>query len=187
MFVTDDMIAAMVRRYGQPHRREFSFEVTEQELVRIRSSQKEGRNHDVTLYADKDGQVIVIAKHMYPPGLFRAPSGGLKPGESFEVGIEREMTEETGCAINLDRFLLQTSVRFKQGDDFVAWRSFVFLARYVGGDFEFTDRHEIKEVRLADWTEFDLFSQIMRATEIGGLHYRAALHDTVVELMAAET
>ncbi len=187
MFVTDDMIESMATRYGRPHEREFRFDVTAAELARIRSSQKEGRNHDVTLYIRKGAQLVLIAKHMYPPDLFRAPSGGLGPGESFETGIAREMAEETGCVIKLERFLLRTAVDFCHGSDCLFWRSFLFLASYKRGDFKYTDHDEIREVRLADWSEFDEFSRIMRATDIGGLHYRAALHETVVELIAAET
>ena len=186
MFVTDDMIVSMAARYGRPHEREFRFEATAAELVRIRSSQKEGRNHDVTLYIRKGDQLVVIAKHMYPPDLYRAPSGGLKPGEPFETGIAREMSEETGCEIELERFLLRTAVNFSHGSDSLFWRSFLFLAVYKSGDFKYTDHDEIRAVRLADWSEFEMFGRIMRASDIGGLHYRAALHETVVALIAAE-
>lgn len=186
MFVTDDMIECMAVQYGRPHSREFHFDVTATELARIRSSQKEGRNHDVTLYIRKGEQLVVIAKHMYPPDLYRAPSGGLKPGESFEAGISREMAEETGCEIKLDRFFLQTAVDFCNGSDTVFWRSFLFLASYKNGDFKYTDHDEIRAVRLADWSEFESFGRIMRLSDMGGLHYRAVLHEAVVELMAAE-
>ena len=177
------MIARMADRYGRPHAREFHFEVPQREIERIRSSQKNGRNHDVTLYIRKDGQIVVIAKHFYPPGMYRAPSGGLHPGEDLETGIAREVREETGCSINLDRFLLQTAVRFSNEHDSVFWRSFVFLADYQSGDFQQTDKHEIREVRLADWSEFESFGRIMRSLDIGGLHYRAALHEAVAELL----
>ncbi|MCX6836010.1 MAG: NUDIX hydrolase [candidate division Zixibacteria bacterium] len=182
--MTDDMIARMADRYGRPHRREFRFDVPQREVDRIRSSQKSGRNHDVTLYIRKDNQIVVIAKHFYPPGLYRAPSGGLHPGEDFETGIAREVSEETGCSITLDKFLLQTSVTFGNDHDSVFWRSFVVLADYQSGDFQFTDTHEIREVRLADWSEFESFGRIMREMNIGGLRYRAALHETVVELLS---
>ncbi len=184
MFVTEDKIAEMVRKYGRPHRRSYRFDVTRVELDRIRSSQKEGRNHDVTAYIRHGDQLVVIAKHMYPPGLYRAPSGGLKPGEPFEIGIAREVAEETGCRIALEFFLLTTSVDFVHGDDSIFWRSFVFMADYTDGDFNYTDHNEIRELKLADWSEFDRFGRMMRATDIGGLHYRAALHETVVELQA---
>ena len=173
----------MIERYGSPHERMYRFEVTPKEFQRIRSSQKHGRNHDVTLYVQKEGRLIVIAKPFYPPGVYRAPSGGLNPGESFEDGISREVAEETGCEIELEKFLLRTRVEFVNDGDVIRWRSFVLMARYVSGDFVWTDREEIREVKVVDWEDFEDFGRWMRRTEIGGLHYRAALHETVVELL----
>ncbi|MBD3257224.1 NUDIX domain-containing protein [candidate division GN15 bacterium] len=183
MYVTDEMIAEMVRDYGSPDEARYRIETTDREIRRIRSSQRDGRNHDVTLYVEKDDKLIVIAKHMYPPGLFRAPSGGLHRGETFQDGVRREMKEEIGCEVKLDQFLLKTSVDFVHDDDTVFWRSFVFTGRYVSGDFKYTDHHEIREVALVDWSEFTRFGSMMRQTEIGGLHYRAELHETVARLL----
>ncbi len=183
MYVTDEMIRRMVALYGVPDEVSFAFDVTERELKRIRSSQKHGRNHDVTMYIRKDDQLLVIAKHSYPPGLYRAPSGGLQPGENFHDGINREVAEEVGCEIKLDRFVLRTSATFAHQNDSITWRSFVFAADFVRGDFQFTDRREIREVRLVAWDEFDTFGRIMRRTDIGGLHYRAALHEVVRKLI----
>ena len=180
MFVTDDMIGEMVAAYGRPIPRKFSYDVTPREFDRIRASQKHDRNHDVTLYVGKEDRLIVIAKHFYPPGLYRAPSGGIQPGESWRDGIDREVSEEIGCEIELDRFLLSTEVTFTGHNKEIFWRSFVFLATYVSGDFNYTDHDEIKEVRQAHPSEFEQFGQIMRSSDIGGLHYRADLHDSVV-------
>jgi 8-oxo-dGTP pyrophosphatase MutT (NUDIX family) len=176
------MIDRMARRYGAPCVKTFKIDASSKELRRIRSSQKHGRNHDVTLYVRKEGRIVVIAKHMYPPGLYRAPSGGLAPGEDFHAGIRREMAEEIGCEITLRTFLLRTGVLFRCGSDEVYWRSFVFLADYLRGDFHFTDRDEIRGVHFAAWEDFRDYGRIMRRTDIGGLHYRAALHEKVSQL-----
>lgn len=183
MFVTEALIQHMEGRYGAPARQTFDIPCTSREIDRIRGSQKNGRNHDVTLYVRKGEQWIVIAKHVYPPGLFRAPSGGLHPGESFEDGIARELAEETGCEVQLQRFLLRTDVTFHADSRDLYWRSFVFVGDYRRGDFQYTDHHEIREVRLADWTEFAGWGQLMRTLEMGGLHYRAALHERVAALL----
>ena len=188
MFVTNAMIRGMETRYGVPARRHFDIPCTQKELDRIRSSQRDGRNHDVTLYVRKEAKWVVIAKHVYPPGLFRSPSGGLHPGEDFETGITREVAEEIGCEVAIDRFLLKSSVRFflpsgAAPSAFVDWRSFVFLADYVRGNFDYTDHHEIREVHLADWEEFAAFGKTMRSLSTGGLVYRAELHEAVAALL----
>jgi 8-oxo-dGTP pyrophosphatase MutT (NUDIX family) len=197
MYVTDSMIRRMAELYGVPAGKSFVIDCTQEEVDRIRASQRDGRDHDATVYIRKDNKVVVIAKHFYPPGLYRAPSGGIHLGEDFVSGVRREMAEETGCEFRFDRFLLKTSVQFvfnpgvhaspglnRQGKTDVVWRSFVFLATYTGGDFKFTDTREIREARLADWSEFATFSKIMRTLSRGGFTYRAALHEAVLEAMA---
>ena len=184
MFVTDAQIQEMEAKYGHPESRHFTIPTTDREYDRIKASQKDGRNHDFTVYIIKDDKVVVIAKHPYPPHLYRAPSGGIKPGEDFEKAVHREVMEETGCKVRIDRFFLRTAVDFTRADGVVIkWRSFVFLAHYVSGDFDFTDHREIRSVKLADWSEFEEFGRIMRSTDTGGLHYRAVLHEAVVEVL----
>lgn len=191
MFVTDEMIREMEERFGVPVAKSFRIPSTSTELQRIASSQKSGRNHDVTLYVRMGEKWIVIAKHAYPEGLFRSPSGGLHPGEDFLTGINREVAEELGCRIRVERFLLKTDVEFfldpsLSNDstlDPIHWRSWVFLATYLEGDFNYTDHDEIREVKVVDWDQFAEYGKIMRRTGSGGLHYRAQLHETVAEIL----
>ncbi len=183
MYVSQAMIDLMVILHGTPRWVKFAFPVNADEYRRIKASQKNGRKHDFTLYIFKDDQIVVIAKHFYPPGLYRAPSGGVRPGEDVQTGIYREAFEETGCEIELERFLLHTDVSFENEIGIIEWNSYVFQARYLRGDFNFTDHKEIREVRLASLNEFDKFSAIMKQSKLGGLHYRAALHDAVQKLL----
>ncbi len=183
MFVSDEMIEELKTRFGKPKIASFSFETDKKEFDFIRSTQKNGRKHDITLYIFKEDQIIVIAKPFYPPGLFRAPSGGLNPGESFDAGVAREMLEEIGCEIEVQHYLLKTDVSFCSNDDTIEWNSHVFQAVYVSGDFNFTDHREIREVGLAHLDDFTAYSKIMRASHISGLHYRADLHDTIIPLL----
>ena len=184
MFITESTIKSLKDKYGQPETATFEFAVSDDEYKTISGSQKHGRKHDVTLYIIKDDQIIVIAKHFYPPDLYRAPSGGINPGEDFIAGAKREAFEETGCNIKIEKFILETNVNFLNKNNNISWNSYVFQARYIDGDFKFTDHHEIREVRLASPIEFETFSKIMRSSSIGGLHYRAALHDRVKPLLS---
>jgi len=173
----------MAARFGTPKRARYSFPLNDPEQGMIRASLAKGRAHDFTLYIQHKGQFLVIAKHTYPPGLYRAPSGGLNPGEPFLDGIAREALEETGCEIAIQRFILRTEVNFWAGTESLNWQSFVFEAKYVRGELFFTDKQEIREVRWANTNEFETFNAMMRQTDIGGFHYRAALHDTVGGLL----
>ena len=186
MFITEEMITKLKENFGQPKEVRFRFPVEQKEFDRIKSSQKNGRQHDVTLYIQKDDSFVVIAKHFYPKGMFRAPSGGINPGEDFIEGAKREALEETGCEIEINRFLLLTDVTFylkNKPEKKIEWNSFVFLADYVAGDFQFTDKNEIREVAVVTIEDFEKYSAMMRQTDIGGLNYRAALHDEVKKTM----
>jgi len=186
VYVSQNMIDRAAAAYGRPEQADFSFAVSDDEYRFIRSTQRDGRRHDVTAYIFKGDEVIVIAKHFYPPGMYRAPSGGLRPGESIEDGLAREVFEETGTVARIERFLLRTAVQFTNAAGVIDWTSLVFRAAYVSGDFAFTDKREIREVRLAKLGDFVDFGRIMRTTAIGGLHYRAALHERLEPLLRAD-
>lgn len=186
MFITKTILHPLIEQYGTPQTKSFEIAVDQKEFDRIKSSQKNGREHDVTLYIFNGDKVAVIAKHFYPPEMYRAPSGGINPGEDFVEGAKREAHEETGCEIELEQFILRTNVTFYLVDDpqkIIEWHSYVFKAKYLSGDLEFTDTNEIREARWATLPEFERFSEIMRSTDIGGLHYRAALHEAVLAII----
>ncbi|MFH1686610.1 MAG: NUDIX hydrolase [bacterium] len=197
MFVTDQLVAAAIDEYGTPKQVEFSVECTPDDFEFIRSTQKLDRAHDVTLHVLKGDRVIVNAKHFYPQGMFRAPSGGLEPGERFEDGIARELWEETGCRAEIQSFLMIAKVSFLRGEtgriasrelvgsdpDRIDWTSYVFQLRYTTGEFDFTDKHEIREVALVRLEDFGNYAKTMRLSTKGGLHYRAALHEAVAPLL----
>lgn len=183
IFIPSETIAGWEQRYGSPREWDYVQPITERDYGIIKASQKHGRHHDITLYIERDGHIAVIAKPFYPDGLYRAPSGGLEPGEPLEDGARREAYEETGLPITLGRYLLRTNVTFRSrtlGD--IEWHSHIFTATTDQTMIAHTDFNEIREARWAKPSEFAVFGAIMRDTEYGGLHYRAALHEQVADL-----
>ncbi len=183
MYFTPRMIQLVADKYGYPPVINMDAPVDQEEYDFIRSTQTFGRCHDVTLYIFKDNKIIVNAKHHYPKGLYRAPSGGLKPGEEFIDGVYREAYEETGCKIKLNRYILQVNVAFSCGKRYIPWKSHVFTAEYVSGKIKPVDIREIRETRLADLADFDEYKRIIMTMDSGGLHYRARLHDEVLKFL----
>lgn len=194
MYVTELMIHEMAVKYGTPLSIECRYPVDEAERHFIATAHREpSRNHDFTLYVEhpddrhlylNECRFLVIAKTVYPPGMYRSMSGGLVPDEPFEVGIAREASEELGCVVKLTKFLLRTDAHFQGPEKAAPWRSFVFLAEYVSGDFAFTDTEEIAEVRWAKLDEFDSFGTLFRNGPKGAMHYRASLHEIIAPLLA---
>jgi len=183
MYFTPRMIQMAADHYGYPPTILMEAPVSEDEYNFIRSTQTFGRCHDITMYIFKGNKVIVNAKHHYPPGLYRAPSGGLKPSETLLEGIEREAYEETGCKIIVQKYILQVHVSFSCGRKSIPWKTHVFTANYKSGKIQPIDIREIRETRLADLAEFEDFKKIISRMESGGLSYRARLHDEVLRFL----
>ena len=180
MYLTDDILSAAREKYGIPEVLRFQTASAEREMDMIIGSQKHGRAHDITLFILHNGKIAVTAKHHYPPGMYRPPSGGMTPGESLEDGGAREAYEETGLSIILERYLLRIEVEFSSPTRTVNWTSHVFTARCIGGEIGPHDHHEIREARWALPEEFPAFSALMRQSDSGGLQYRAFLQDEVL-------
>ena len=125
------MLEEIEREYGTPREMTMSFPMNPAEFEMLKQSMTDGRNSDATLFIFKGDQVIVIAKPWYPEGLYRAPSGGIKPDENLELSAKREAYEETGVEIELTRYILRIYVTFTCGQMCEKWTSHVFTARYV--------------------------------------------------------
>lgn len=184
MYISHRVIREAADRYGYPPVLHLTAPVDSREWEFIRSTQHYGRAHDVTLFIFKGPQVLVIAKHHYPTGLYRPPSGACRPDESLVEGAIREAYEETGCRVELDRYLLQVDAIFTDGRGHIPWKSHVFTGRYLSGEIRPVDTREIRETTLATLDDFRNYKEIIRnKTASGGLNYRARLHDEVLRLL----
>ncbi len=180
LYITKEDLMRMKKKYGFPRIiNNWKIPVTKREYDIIKNSQKNGRSHDVTLFIQKNGKYACIQKPNYPDKeIFRAPSGGVRVGESMEDGALREAKEETGLYIELTRFLLQIESEFvlEAENKSIPWTSYIFLAKAKSGKMEPIDKREISNVKLI--SEADLKGKIfkkMMDSKSAGLGYRAML------------
>ncbi|MGB7062232.1 MAG: NUDIX hydrolase [Candidatus Zixiibacteriota bacterium] len=178
------MLEEIENKYGRPRQLTMSFPMGPAEFDMLKSSMSDGRDSDVTLFISKDGKVVVIAKPWYPEGLYRAPSGGIKPGEDLELSAKREAYEETGADIELEKYILRIRVTFTCDSRKEEWTSHVFTARHLSGDLRPVDTKEIKKVALMSLEEFAALKEKLLAQDSGGLHYRAALTEAAIKEIA---
>ena len=85
--VTEEMLAPLRDRYGEPALLEWEGEISEMEHAI--ATYNPTRMHDVTLFIlDPSERIALIRKPMFEDGIWRPPGGGVKPGEDFEEAVK---------------------------------------------------------------------------------------------------
>ena len=184
MYITQEVLNRIERIYGVPKILRTHYTMNRTEFDLLKWSMRNGRRHDVTLFISNEGkdEIAVIRKPSYPEGVYRPPSGGVEPGEDFEVGARREAYEETGLEIELQKYALRSHVNLAFENEVVPWISHVFTARASGGCLEPVDKKEIAGVRWATINELstDLLARLQQSASVG-LQYRAELQDATLK------
>ena len=114
MHVDDALLEPICARYGDPVVIRWQGEVTAEELAL--ATYNPARTHDVTLFVFNGERLALIRKPHFLPGVWRTPGGGIKEGEDFVAGVEREGFEELGVRVTLDRYLVRAEAIFLHGD-----------------------------------------------------------------------
>ena len=180
MHLTEAVLAPLRERYGEPRPLHWEGEVSAQEFTLAGGSPE--RRHDVTFFVfDPRGRLALIQKQSYPEGVWRPPGGGVRPGERFETGVQREAMEELGVHIELERFLVSSEATFRRADGVIDWRTHVFSARTGAEELDPIDTHEISAAR---WGTAEELAGPIRARLLGTgralWRYRVELHDAAL-------
>jgi 8-oxo-dGTP pyrophosphatase MutT (NUDIX family) len=182
--ITEEILAPLRARYGEPVRLVWEGEISEREH-RLATFDPE-RSHDVTLFITNRDRIALIRKPHFEDGLWRTPGGGVKPGEDFVDGVVREAIEETGLHVELRRFLVDAEARFLSEPYDVPWRTLVFHA--VTDDEEIAPR-DVAEIAEARWGTAQELAGPIRERLLASGHalwrYRVALHDAALESLRA--
>jgi 8-oxo-dGTP pyrophosphatase MutT (NUDIX family) len=182
MHVDEAVLAPMRERYGEPLPLEWEGEISEREHSLATYNPR--RMHDVTLFIFNRERLALIRKPDFEAGIWRPPGGGVKPGEDFVAGVQREALEETGLQVELQRYLVAATARFLYDPDDVPWRTHVFLATTEGEALAPQDK---KEIQAARWGTLPELSGPLRerllATGRAFWRYRVALHDAAAEAL----
>ncbi len=96
-------------------------------------------------------KVLLITKSFYPPGTFRLPSGGVKPGESPEDAFKREAREETGLDAEPVARIETMTLRCRSGPVVLEITSHVILGSSTRDAPKANDEHE----QISDYREVE--------------------------------
>jgi len=179
-------LAEAIARYGRPLERSFTLEVRPETLRYWRMRRK--RAEVVILLRRLNGRYLVHTKGFYPPGVYRLISGALKPGEDLLAGLEREIHEETGLAVRVERFLAILRYRFCYREESLPFISYLFAVAELGGTLALNDPGEA----ISGYREVDLAELGALAAQLEALppewsdwgRFRAIAHRVILEILS---
>lgn len=101
-----------------------------------------------------DGDQVVLIKRKYEPlaGRWSIPGGTLEVGESLEVGVARELLEETGLVVRVGPVIEVFDRILKDEDGRVKYHFVLvdYLCVPIGGALQAGD-----DVSAAEWATFE--------------------------------
>jgi 8-oxo-dGTP pyrophosphatase MutT (NUDIX family) len=105
-------------------------------------------------------KVWLHTKAFYPNGIYRLLTGGLNPGEAPYNALQREVKEETGFEVDIDRCLAIITYTFFDSEGELPFVSYVFLTTSTNGSPSPTDSGEL----ISDFKAIS----VDRLTEVAG-------------------
>lgn len=94
---------------------------------------------------DKENRILMVKQHHDEKDIWMVPGGGIEEGESSMAAAVREMKEETGLDVEIDRLIWHTEEVSARGQRFVNF----FMGRIKGGELtlgadpEFDNEHQV--------------------------------------------
>ena len=79
------------------------------------------------------GTVLTTTKTFYPSGIFRIPTGGVKPGEAVEEALWREINEETGLDVTGATFAALIEYQLVANGTTVRFATYLFVVHASEG------------------------------------------------------
>jgi ADP-ribose pyrophosphatase YjhB (NUDIX family) len=132
-------VAELAIRYGQPAR--VLADIPDGVFDPLTSTDRIGEA--CMVIRRRSGRLLTFRKDIYPQGVMRLLTGGVRPGERIEDGLLREVAEETSLDVAVRRFLAVIAYRAPQTPpDAHAFLTFAFLLDELGGELAVQDPEE---------------------------------------------
>ncbi|AEJ18230.1 8-oxo-dGTP diphosphatase MutT [Gracilinema caldarium] len=100
-----------------------------------------------------DGKVLIAQRALDKKlaGKWEFPGGKIEPGETPEACLIREIQEELGVTIEVERFFTETEYHY----DTEAIRLLAYIARWIDGNFQLTAHSQIQWVTPSELESYD--------------------------------
>ena len=151
-------------------------------LEMLHKMKDRGRRGEVVMVVPNErDQIWLHTKSFYPKGVFRLMTGGVEVGEKPHQAMRRELEEETGFKIKIDRCLAVITYTLRDDNFVLPFVSYLFLTNPSVGLPHPTDPKEtITEFQAVAPAELPVVAEQLRSltgdfADWGG--FRAVAHE----------
>lgn len=179
-------------RFGPFHQHHAELAISSQWMLNLmnKMDQKSRRGEVVMVIPNKEGNIWLHTKDFYGNGVYRLMTGGLDPGEEPDLAFEREVREETGFKVNIDRCLAVITYTFTAGEKSQSFVSYVFTAKRTQGLPQPVDSGEaiagFKAVPVSALGEVAQNLSSLKGARADWGIFRAVAHTVVQEQLQAQ-
>lgn len=179
-------VLALAEKYGPPIRRTYDVCAASRQFSHRWRSDSDRRAEVVFAIQGPGEQIWLHTKHSYPRPIFRLLSGGIEWDEDVEKALLREVEEETGLPVDIERFVALLTYRFFREESAAHFASYLFLLRnrngrpHPGGNDEVAEFRSVLPSQLSE-VAAELRNIMGDRREWG--YWRAIAHDVLHEVM----
>ncbi|MFH1013369.1 MAG: (deoxy)nucleoside triphosphate pyrophosphohydrolase [Thermoplasmatota archaeon] len=106
----------------------------------------------------KDNKVLIAQRNTdswVEPNKWEFPGGKLEPNETYEACLVREIKEELGVTISIDRLFLRTTHTYMKQNVKFPITLIAYLTDWVAGEIQHIDCQDSRWVDSSDITLYD--------------------------------
>ena len=186
----DKLLEELRKSFGPFHQRHVDQLISSKAMLQMvkKMREKPRRGEVVMVVPNKQGHLWLHTKAFYPKGIYRLMTGGIDGGETPHKALKREVKEETGFKVKIDRCLAVVTYTLSDGVNTVPFASYAFLTTPTKGTPQPIDPNEAITAFQAVPAEA-LFATAQQLRSIEGDFadwglFRAIAHEVVGEVLA---
>ena len=176
----------LAQHYGSPLRRTYAIEADEYIRSYRWKPQSDRRAEVVFAMQDSTDRLWMHCKAHYPTHLSRLPSGGVGWDESIHDALLREIDEETGLTVSIQRFVGLLEYHFHSNGSVAKFASYIFHVRCTcppslpnSGEI-----HAFRAIRPSQLLQLTVDMRNMMGDRRGWGQWRSLAHDVVYDYLS---
>ena len=186
LMIDEEEVRCIVQRYGEPIRRTYDLQANGTISTDRWRADSDRRAEVIFAIQGPGDRIWLHTKHNYPRPMFRLPSGGIEPNEDVIDALLREIDEETGLSVTIQRFVALLDYRFHSERETATFASYLFLVQNEECKPQSSGNDEVAEFKAI------LPCQLTQvATELRNIygerrawgHWRSIAHEVLDEVL----